>query len=47
LQELDAPLAKQASEIEKITQENPVSFLKKFRRAAKADLCEEDGVLYA
>lgn len=47
LQEPDAPLSKQASEIAQITQENPVSFLKKFRKAAKADLCEEGGVLHA
>ncbi len=45
LEEPNAPLAKQASEIERITQENPVTFLKKFRKAAKADLCDEGGVL--
>jgi len=47
LEEPNAPLAKQASEIERITQEKPVTFLKKFRKAAKADLCDEGGVLNA
>ena len=47
LEEPNAPLALQASEIERITQEKPVTFLKKFRQAAKADLCEEGGVLNA
>jgi hypothetical protein len=47
LEEPNAPLAKQASEIERITQEKPVTFLRKFRQAAKADLCEEGGVLNA
>ncbi|WP_052049968.1 hypothetical protein [Leptolyngbya sp. KIOST-1] len=46
LEEPDAPLAKQAAEIERITQEKPVTFLKQFRKAAKADLCQEGGVLY-
>jgi hypothetical protein len=47
LEEPDAPLAKQASEIEKITQQPVRGFLKKFRRAAKVDLCEKGGVLNA
>jgi hypothetical protein len=47
LEQPDAPLAKQASEIERITQEQPVTFLKKFRKAAKTDLCDEGGVLNA
>jgi hypothetical protein len=47
LEEPDAPLAKQASEIERITKEQPVTFLKKFRKAAKADLCDEGGALNA
>jgi hypothetical protein len=37
--------AKQSQAIEEITQENPKSFLKKFGRAAKSDLCEEGGLL--
>jgi hypothetical protein len=41
------PLAEQAAEIERITQEKPMRFLRKFRRAAKADICEEGGVLNA
>jgi len=47
LEKPNAPLAPQASEIERITQEKPVTFLKKFRKAAKADLCEEGGALNA
>lgn len=47
LEEPNAPLAPQASEIERITQEKPVTFLRKFRQAAKVDLCEEGGVLNA
>jgi hypothetical protein len=43
----NAPLAPQAAEIERITQEPPVTFLKKFRQAVRADLCEEGGVLNA
>ena len=41
------PLAEQVAEIERITQEKPTSFLKKFRQAAKQDICEEGGVLNA
>lgn len=41
------PLKKQFSEIEKITKEKPVSFLKRFREAAKQDVCEEGGILNA
>lgn len=37
---------KQSQVIAAITQENPESFLKKFARAAKQDLCEEGGLLY-
>lgn len=47
LAEPNAPLAQQASEIERITREKPLTFLKKFRQAAKSDLCEEGGVLNA
>ncbi|WOD41485.1 hypothetical protein [Nodosilinea sp. E11] len=47
LEEPDAPLAKQTSAIERITKEQPVTFLKKFRKAAKADLCKEGGALNA
>ncbi|MBW4484114.1 MAG: hypothetical protein KME14_16375 [Tildeniella torsiva UHER 1998/13D] len=47
LEEPNAPLAQQASAIERVTQENSISFLKKFRAAAKADLCDEGGVLNA
>ena len=43
----ESPLAKQVAEIERITQEKPVPFLKKFRLAGKADLCDEGGVLNA
>ncbi len=42
-----SPLAAQAAEIERITQEKPMRFLKKFRKAAKQDICEEGGVLNA
>ncbi|NEP18673.1 MAG: hypothetical protein F6J97_17510 [Leptolyngbya sp. SIO4C1] len=45
LESPDAPLAKQAAEIERITQEKPAHFLKKFRKAAKQDTCEEGGIL--
>ncbi|MGD1904215.1 MAG: hypothetical protein ACFB9N_18470 [Geitlerinemataceae cyanobacterium] len=47
LEEPDAPLAKQVSEIEKIAKEPAPSFLRKFRKAAKADLCEKGGILNA
>lgn len=40
-----SPLAKQVAEIERITQEPPVSFLTKFRKAAQQDVCEKGGVL--
>lgn len=40
-------LAVQAAEIERITQEKPMRFLRKFRKAAKQDICEEGGVLNA
>ena len=43
----NSALAEQAAEIERITQEKPVRFLKKFRKAAKQDICEEGGVLNA
>ena len=36
---------KQSQAIEEITKEKPNSFLKKFGRAAKSDLCEEEGLL--
>lgn len=36
---------KQSQAIAKITQEEPENFLKKFRQAAKSDLCQEGGVL--
>ena len=38
-------LVKQTQAIEKVTKEKPESFLKKFGRAAKQDLCEEGGLL--
>ncbi len=38
---------KQSQAIAEITQENPKTFLKTFLAAAKSDLCEEGGVLYA
>lgn len=43
----EAPLAEQAAEIERITQEKPMRFLTKFRLAAKQDVCEPGGVLNA
>ena len=36
---------KQSHAIEKVTQEKPKSFLKKFGKVAKKDLCDEDGLL--
>jgi hypothetical protein len=36
----------QGQAIAQITQESPPNFLQKFGRAAKADLCEETGLLY-
>ncbi|NEO83597.1 MAG: hypothetical protein F6J87_04955 [Spirulina sp. SIO3F2] len=47
LDEPDAPLAKQVAEIQRVTGESARGFLRKFRRAAKADICEEGGVLSA
>ncbi|KAB8332558.1 hypothetical protein SD80_018375 [Scytonema tolypothrichoides VB-61278] len=44
-EETKALPVKQSQVIEKMTQENPESFLKKFARAAKSDLCQEGGVL--
>ena len=44
--DLDGQLVKQSQAIEKATGEKPHSFLKKFGKAAKSDLCEEGGVLY-
>jgi hypothetical protein len=38
-------LVKQTAAITKLTQEQPKSFLQKFRRAAKSDLCQEGGML--
>ncbi len=38
---------KQSRAIEQATGENPKTFLKKFRLAARQDLCEEGGVLNA
>lgn len=37
---------KQKQQLEKATGEEADSFMKKFARAAKKDLCEEGGVLY-
>ena len=37
--------AKQSQVIAQITKEDPKSFLRRFGRAAKSDLCEEGGVL--
>ena len=42
----EAQLVKQNQAIAAATKEPAKSFLQKFRKAAKADLCEEDGVLY-
>ncbi|QIR36136.1 hypothetical protein HCG51_04725 [Tolypothrix sp. PCC 7910] len=38
-------LVKQTAAITQVTQENSRSFLQKFGRAAKSDLCEEGGML--
>jgi hypothetical protein len=42
----EAQLVKQNQAITTATKESAKSFLQKFWKAAKADLCEEDGVLY-
>ena len=42
----EAQLVKQNQAISTATKEPAKSFLQKFWKAAKADLCEEDGVLY-
>ena len=42
----EAQLVKQNQAIAAATKEPAKSFLQKFWKAAKADLCEEDGVLY-
>jgi hypothetical protein len=42
----EAELVKQNQAIAIATKEAAKSFLQKFRKAAKADLCEEGGVLY-
>ena len=42
----EAQLVKQNQAIATATKEPAKSFLQKFWKAAKADLCEEDGVLY-
>ena len=39
--------SKQKQQLEQATGEKADSFLKKFARAAKKDLCQEGGVLYA
>ncbi|MEW6491255.1 MAG: hypothetical protein AB1589_01705 [Cyanobacteriota bacterium] len=44
-EERDSLPVKQSQAIEGITKENSESFLKKFRLAAKSDLCEEGGLL--
>ncbi|KAB8317193.1 hypothetical protein SD81_017810 [Tolypothrix campylonemoides VB511288] len=44
-EEANALPVKQSQTIEQITKEKPESFLKKFARAAKSDLCQEGGVL--
>lgn len=41
----DLVLAKQSQTIQQVTQEPSASFLRKFGRAAKSDLCEEGGML--
>lgn len=46
LDDKQSQLAKQNQAIERVTGESADSFLKKFWRAAKADLCEEDGMLH-
>ena len=43
----DSPLARQRSAIEKVAHEPIAIFLKKFRKAAKSDLCDEGGKLNA
>ncbi len=43
--EPDSLPVKQSQDIEEVTKESSKSFLKKFRRAAKSDLCEEGGLL--
>ncbi len=43
--ESDSLPTKQSQAIEEITKEKSKSFLKKFGRAAKTDLCEEGGLL--
>ncbi len=45
-EEADRLPVKQSQAIAETTQENPKTFLQKFRAAAKNDLCEEGGVLY-
>ncbi len=42
----ESQLVKQNQAITTATKESAKSFLQKFWKAAKADLCEEDGVLY-
>ena len=44
--EKEAQLVKQNQAIATATKEPAKSFLQKFWKAAKADLCEEDGVLH-
>ncbi|MDJ0617494.1 MAG: hypothetical protein QNJ63_12255 [Calothrix sp. MO_192.B10] len=42
----DSLPVKQSQAIAEITQEKPPSFLKKFARAAKCDLCDDGGILH-
>ena len=44
--DMEAQLVKQNEAIATVTKEPAKSFLQKFWKAAKADLCEEEGVLY-
>jgi len=46
LPELSKLPQKQLDAIEAATGEKPMTFLKKFKKAARKDLCEEGGVLY-
>lgn len=44
--EPEEALVLQQQTIEQVTKEAPRSFLQRFGRAAKSDLCEEDGMLH-
>jgi hypothetical protein len=42
----DAAMAKQNNTIAELTKESPQSFLVRFGKAAKGDLCDDDGMLH-